>query len=364
MEIYDAIIVGAGPAGAACAAIAAKAGLNVVLLERTFFPRHKVCGDCINPSCWPLLDHLGVATQLRRRPHGRLESVRFEAGDDAAVVEVPLPGPPRDEIALPRSELDMLLLTAATRAGATVRQGERVLQASRTGSVWAVDTDRTSYLGTFLVAADGRNSSICRLLRIAPPHRTDRLAVQTHAPLDPAYASKVALRLLPDGYCGVADIGDDRMNVCLVCAPRHLEGVRRWAEERFSLDPGRTAWHSIAPLQRKPIRPVPLPNLLLVGDAARVVEPFTGEGIYYGLQSGTLAGRAIAAAVHSPESAGPVLTRFARDHRNAYRRRLWINHLARLAVTHRRLGGSMIAAGVRFPALLPALTRRIVAAGA
>jgi flavin-dependent dehydrogenase len=58
---FDVAIVGAGPAGATCAAHCAAAGLRTLLLERALFPREKVCGDCLNPACWPLLDRLHLS---------------------------------------------------------------------------------------------------------------------------------------------------------------------------------------------------------------------------------------------------------------------------------------------------------------
>src|SRR4051812_11588533 len=70
MDRVDVAIVGGGPAGSACAFFCARAGLRTVLVERETFPREKVCGDCLNPSCWPVLERLGVAEAVRRLPHG------------------------------------------------------------------------------------------------------------------------------------------------------------------------------------------------------------------------------------------------------------------------------------------------------
>jgi flavin-dependent dehydrogenase len=61
-------IVGGGPAGAACATLCAQAGLRTLVLEKAVFPRDKVCGDCVNPGCWPLFQQLGVARTLLASP--------------------------------------------------------------------------------------------------------------------------------------------------------------------------------------------------------------------------------------------------------------------------------------------------------
>src|SRR5256885_4854913 len=76
-SIVDVAIVGGGPAGSTCAAFCAAAGLRTLVLEREKFPREKVCGDCINPSCWPVLERLELAEQIRNWPHGLLNAVEF-----------------------------------------------------------------------------------------------------------------------------------------------------------------------------------------------------------------------------------------------------------------------------------------------
>src|SRR6266446_7811266 len=77
MEVFDVAIVGAGPAGSTCAAFCAAAGLRTVIIEREKFPREKVCGDCLNPTCWPVLRRLGLYEQVRNLPHVKLNAVEF-----------------------------------------------------------------------------------------------------------------------------------------------------------------------------------------------------------------------------------------------------------------------------------------------
>src|SRR5256885_16259677 len=75
--MFDVAIVGSGPAGASCAAFCANAGLRTLVLERELFPREKVCGDCLNPACWPILRRLQLAERVRTLPHGVLDRVEF-----------------------------------------------------------------------------------------------------------------------------------------------------------------------------------------------------------------------------------------------------------------------------------------------
>ena len=75
--MFDVAIVGSGPAGSSCAAFCAKAGLRALLLEREIFPREKVCGDCLNPACWPILRRLQLTERVQILPHGVLDRVEF-----------------------------------------------------------------------------------------------------------------------------------------------------------------------------------------------------------------------------------------------------------------------------------------------
>ena len=86
MKRFDVVIVGGGPAGSSCASFCARAGFQTVVIERERFPREKVCGDCLNPSCWPVIERLGVTQKLLSLPHSKLSSVEFISIDGRAVI--------------------------------------------------------------------------------------------------------------------------------------------------------------------------------------------------------------------------------------------------------------------------------------
>src|SRR5437868_8818040 len=98
MEVVDVAIVGGGPAGSSCAAFCAAAGLRTIVLERAKFPREKVCGDCLNPACWPVLRRLQLFERVRALPHAELARVEFIAIGGARV-HVDLPRGDNSEIA-------------------------------------------------------------------------------------------------------------------------------------------------------------------------------------------------------------------------------------------------------------------------
>src|SRR4030095_8746345 len=138
MQTFDVAIVGSGPAGSSCAAFCALAGLRTLLLERERFPREKVCGDCLNPSCRPVLSRLGLAQQVWDLPHSKLTSVEFIAIDGRKVI-VDLPTGDHCEISVKRSLFDDLLLRRARELGALVRE-ETIVTALEHNGDWKIAT--------------------------------------------------------------------------------------------------------------------------------------------------------------------------------------------------------------------------------
>src|SRR5438445_3772293 len=125
METFDVAIVGGGPAGSTCAAFCASAGLRTLVLEREKFPREKVCGDCINPACWAVLERLDLAHRVRALSHAELRTVDFIAIDGQSV-QIKLPSGEKSEIAIKRGLFDNLLLARARELGTDVRDATTV----------------------------------------------------------------------------------------------------------------------------------------------------------------------------------------------------------------------------------------------
>src|SRR5213083_1979087 len=308
METFDVAIVGGGPAGSSCAAFCALAGLDTLVLERENFPREKVCGDCLNPSCWSVLERLGLQQQIRNLPHSKLDSVAFIAIDGHEVV-VDLPTGDDCELSVKRSLFDDLLLRRARELRAHVREGTTVTAlncshgpVARPGrdapqrrgysGDWRIETATGErFSARTLVGADGRNSTVARLCNLLPRPARERVALQAHIPLPRNFGRRVVLQFLPEGYSGQAPVNETELNLCLVGKPSTISTLRDWASRHFQL-PGDQPWRTVTPLTRSSL-PCARGNLFFVGDAARVVEPFTGEGIYYALRSGELVANAI-----------------------------------------------------------------------
>jgi geranylgeranyl reductase family protein len=357
MEIFDGAIVGAGPSGSSCAAFCAQAGLNTLILERENFPREKVCGDCLNPSCWPVLRRLELAQPVRDLPHSKLDSVEFIA-IDGAKASIDLPDGDDGEISVKRSLFDALLLQRARDLGADVREGTIVTALAHNGN-WKIETQTgESFVARTLIGADGRNSTVARLCNLLPHPTRERVALQAHIPLPRNFGRRIVLQFLPEGYSGQAPVNETELNLCLVGTPPSISKLRQWANRHFEISADQP-WRTITPLTRSPV-PCARENLLFVGDAARVVEPFTGEGIYYALRSGELAAAAISKIARS-EDRHSALREFIDACSEMYRGRLWINRLARAAVVWPRIGSMFVRAAQIQPAILKLLTAKIVA---
>ena len=357
MEVVDVAIVGGGPAGSTCAAFCAAAGLRTLVLEREKFPREKVCGDCINPACWPVLEKLELAEQIRNSQHGVLDAVEFIA-IGGQTLQIDLPSGTNSEIAIKRSVFDHLLLNRALALGAEIREEATLIALERTAAKhWKIDIVRETFVARVVVGADGRNSTVARLRNLLPRPERERVALQAHVPLPKGFGNRVVLQFLPEGYSGQAPVSDRELNLCLVGTPPTISSLRTWAERQFNLSADQ-AWRTITPLTRAPISAAH-ENLFFIGDAARVVEPFTGEGIYYALRSGELAANAIKKNIRG-EDRESAIREFVRAHRAMYRGRLWINQLARAAVLSPRTASFFLQVARLSPALLRLLTTKIV----
>ena len=310
----DAVVLGAGPAGALAALLLARAGRSVALLDRTAFPRPKVCGDCFNPRIEALLARHGVAEGFAALPHVALNAFELQT-KGAPFHRAPILG---DMFrAVDRTVFDAWLVGLAREAGAEFFDSTRIEAVHADGRV---TTDQGEFSGTHLIAADGRNSFAARQAGLLRPSRDGRIGWQLRL-AGIAATGTVRMNIFREGYYGLVSLPGGEANLAMV-----LDADARIEPEailhRYLPEARITAARSIAPIARAPSPPV-RESLWLVGDAARVVEPFTGEGIFFALASaelaaGLLAGNKIDAA-----------DLYRREHAALYRRHLGVNRLTR-----------------------------------
>jgi flavin-dependent dehydrogenase len=198
---------------------------------------------------------------------------------------------------------------------------------------------------------------VARLQNLLPRAGRERVALQTHIPIPRNFGERVVLQFLPQGYSGQAPTGNGELNLCLVGKPNSIAQLRTWAEDEFGIGSDHS-WRTVTPLTR-PALPSTEDGLFLIGDVARVVEPFTGEGIFYALRSGELAAQSIAKILGgAPTDAQR--NDYERNIQKLYAGRLWLNRLARSAVLSPRLTSKILSVARFQPAILRLLTNKVV----
>jgi geranylgeranyl reductase family protein len=325
----DVIVVGAGPAGSTTAFYLAQSGLDVLLLEKSRFPREKVCGDGLTPRAVKALVAMGISVSEK---DGWVRNKGLRVIGAGKRMELPWPelaSYPGYGLVRTRHDLDQTLARRAQQAGARLLEGVTVTGPvidERTGRIAGVTArpsggDELGYRSRVVVAADGNSSRLSVAMGLRK--RDDRplgVAVRTYYRTwrhdDDYLESWLDLwdgdRLLP-GYGWIFGMGDGTSNVGLGLLNTSAAFgntdyhalLRRW------LSGMPAEWGFTEENRTQPVRGAALPmgfnrtphyhrGLLLVGDAGGMVNPFNGEGIAYAMESGEILARTIVQALARP----------------------------------------------------------------
>ena len=345
----DALVVGAGPAGSVAALVLARAGLKVQLIDRAAFPRHKLCGDTLNPGSLALLDRL--CANVSSSVVGRSLPIRgmTVTGPGGAQVTAEYPHG-LCGAAITRRELDLLLLDAAIAAGAVFESGLIATAPAMSddgarviGARLVAGERRSVRHARVLIAADGRGSRLASALALSRFARTPRRwAFGAYFTEVDGLTDRGEMHVRTDGYVGVAPLPDGVTNVCVV---RELGGVRGrgmpaaeivsnalasdpMLEARFARAHQISEVVSLGPLAID-CRAAGHPGLLLAGDAAGFIDPITGDGLRFAIRGGELASEAALAELAEGRPAFNSLTSArAREFRSKWR----INRALRFVV--------------------------------
>lgn len=332
----EVVVAGAGPAGAAVGLALARTGVRVILLDRERFPRDKVCGDFVGPAALLMLESLG----LTDRPGYRTSNVIREAAlflDGQHLLTSALPRVANLEPfgrTITRVEFDEMIFRGACEAGVLALEEHALVDYEVEPDLVRISVKSKSgyskLTARLLIGADGSNSTVAAVLRGSRPARTDRIvAVRGYYQGVAGPADRADLyftgRSFP-GYCWLFPTSATTANVgvgmVLDTLPAANEHLRDTLLHLVHTDPALRRRLGGAHLEGKivgwplstynPRMPITGDRVLLIGDAAGLINPLNGEGIQYALQSASWAAETALSGLRSGDLSAAGLEPYAR----------------------------------------------------
>lgn len=370
------VIAGAGPAGSTLAIRLCRLGLPVVLVERYKFPRAKLCGEFISPECLEHFDELDVLEKMLAAGGDRVfETVFYETGGRSVTVPSRWFNDAEFALSLSRARMDEILLNAARRSGAEVREETSVVGFSNKGgrSVTGVKLRRADGFtdeieSPTVVDATGRARVLSRLVEKQTSKRAPKprfIGLKAHLTGATAPHGVCEMYAFRGGYAGLSRVENGEANLCLIARSSLFKNIRDADVIFESLrDQNRRARKTLEQVQKihdwlavsVPTiglnQPPVLGGLFTVGDSAAFVDPFTGSGMLMSMQSSKLLADTIAAVGLEPAT-------LARKYYPAFQRqfapRFSAASLIRLVAYETRLSSlavKLLSISTRLPATL------------
>ena len=314
------LVVGGGPAGSSTATSLARAGVDVVLVDRARFPRPKPCAEYLSPEASRILDSMGALAAVESTGAAQLKGVLVRAPNGATIRGEFVAGhsytPYRERgLSVRREVLDKVLIDAARASGAAVREGTRVSALARQSSGYEVAIGDERIRAQLVIGADGLHSVVAKRLGLTRAFRWPRrLALVTHYEGLSGMGDLAEMHVERDGFVGIADVGHGLTTVAMVVPARRAREIagnkeaflEQWLGAKPHLASRFVRARRVSPVRAtgpfaSQARRAWTHDALLVGDAADFFDPFTGEGIYAALHGGELAA---AAAIDALRAAG------------------------------------------------------------
>jgi flavin-dependent dehydrogenase len=353
---YDAVVVGAGPAGSAAATLLARRERRVLLVEKDRFPRPKVCGEFLSAAALPALERLRVRERLEAlRPEHIVGGTLWPAGGRALDFQLQSPA-----IGVSRFRFDALLAERAREAGAELRPGTRVTAVEGSAAAGfrlrvSAGNGEQALCARAVIGAWGRWDALDRALRrrfLAQPRFFGWS--RDYGGYSTDLCGSVRLYLFPGGYCGLSRVEEGGVNLAGVISeparrrlPAGWEAVLLHARRQnarldgdlSALEPGPVGFLGTVPVVFTSKAPVER-GILLAGDAAGVIDPFSGEGQAAALDSGILAGETTERFLGGELSPETCAATYARAWRERFHRRFLWSALLRRLILDPRLGAA------------------------
>lgn len=295
---FDVIIVGAGPAGSFCAYNLARNDISVLIIEKENLPRYKSCGGALSIKAYNLID-FDISSVLE----GKINSVTFTyKGERSISVDRPDPY----TYMVMRDKFDYLLTERAREAGVKVIDGVEVKEITdKNDLVEVVTASGETYSSRFIVGADGVFSTVSRQIGL-PGIQKEVVAIEGEVSVSNTYLKKmkstvkIEVGLIPDGY-GWVFPKKDHVSVGVFHLKKDGRRLKKLfhdflAKEGLVFKEDIFYKGHVIPMSGR-IKNIVKGNVILAGDAAELVDPLSGEGIYFALKSGLLAAEVISKKV-------------------------------------------------------------------
>ena len=371
MNGFDAIVVGGGPAGTGFAIALAREGFAVALLDRARFPRDKACGEFLTPKACELLNDLGAWDAVKAAGANPVRATLLCGQGGNFARHTPADGSPAG-YGMRRVALDALLLDRARRAGVLVRENFAVRGLRRkgdreSGAVCGVtghnEQGETEILtAPLVIGADGSHSLVARQCGLVRPiKRLQRVAIVSHWRGVPGNGDTIEMRASGPIVSGLGFPGPNgSANLTFVLptalasrlAGRPAKFIAELLETHFPDLAAKLAAAEIEPKIKTVgcfghrCNPAIADGVMLVGDAATFIDPFTGEGVYFALRGAALAAEVAAKALEAGDVSRSALRDYPRHRKELAGRYLLLD---------------VIQSAVRTPAVFSQVARRLAA---
>lgn len=320
-EMFDAVVVGGGPAGTSAAIRLAGRGARVLLAEQKKYPREKLCGEFISPECLEHFERLGISGAIGSAGGAEVEETIFYApsGRSLSIPSEWFRSGNRGALGLSRAEMDRLLLERARAVGVEVledatlagvfTEGDHVRGVRLSVAGRGVRDAR----GRVMIDATGRQRALSRRAARETQHtkrrreRASLVAFKAHLEGAGGASGVCEIYFYRGGYGGLSPVEGGASNLCFITRARDARAfgsdaeslvrevlmVNRRAAKTLEGARARTRWLGVALEGFGRYETSPARGLLAIGDAAAFIDPFTGSGMLMALESGQLAARAI-----------------------------------------------------------------------
>jgi menaquinone-9 beta-reductase len=312
---YDVIVIGAGPAGSTISTLLAQSGRRILLLEKSRFPREKLCGEFITPECLTVFGRLGVLDRMIDTGAKVIRRWTLFAPDGRGV-EAPLDwiaGGHGHAIGLSRAQMDSIMLERAREAGVETRVGFHVAPRFRLEDGLSLIEGKADgetveqFSARVVIDASGRNGAFSRQTVQRPSllGGSRLFGCKVHLRAVEGLCEKGELFFFRNGYGGLSNVEGDRTNLCFLTTEATLREARGDRQKLLDLTMGSNPaarrrlqnavidgeWLGTGPLNYGRKRSIP--GMIAIGDAGAFIDPFTGSGILLALKSGELAATVI-----------------------------------------------------------------------